>query len=220
MSNEILENLRQSVLEYDAEAARQCAAQAVEHGIDPLAALGVLTEAIREVGEQFGRGELWLPDLVGASDAMLAATPVLEEEIDRRGVEKRHLGTVVIGTVKGDIHNIGKSMVATLLTAEGFSVQDLGVDVSADVFVEAVREHDAGILALSALMTTTAPELTRVIAMLEAEGMRDGVKVMVGGGGITGPFAERIGADGYDPTAPGAVILARSFISAPGEDGG
>jgi methanogenic corrinoid protein MtbC1 len=218
MSNEILEHLRQSVLEYDVEAAQTWAKQAVERDVDPLRALGALTEAIREVGEQFGRGELWLPDLVGASDAMLAATPVLEDEINRRGVERQTLGTVVIGTVKGDIHNIGKSMVATLLTAEGFDVQDLGVDVSAETFVQAVREHEAQIVALSALMTTTAPQLREVIEMLKTEELRSAVKVMVGGGGITEAFAESIGADGYDPTAPGAVRLASSFMS--GQGGG
>jgi methanogenic corrinoid protein MtbC1 len=219
MSKQILHNLKQSVLQYDARAAEKWAADAVEHDIDPLEALAALTEAIRQVGEGFSRGDLWLPDLVGASDAMLAATPVLEEEIDRRGVAKEHLGTVVIGTVKGDIHNIGKSMVATLLTAEGFDVHDVGVDVPAAIFVEAVREHDAQILALSALMTTTAPQQRRVIQMLTEEGLRGTVRVMVGGGGITEAFAESIGADGYDPTAPGAVRLARFFISAQGGGG-
>jgi corrinoid protein of di/trimethylamine methyltransferase len=219
MANQILDNLKQSVLQYDKEAAQKWAAEAVERDVDPLLALSALTGAIREVGERFGRGELWLPDLVGASDAMLAATPVLEEEIDRRGVEKQNLGTVVIGTVKGDIHNIGKSMVATLLTAEGFDVQDLGVDVPAATFVQAAREYDAQILALSALMTTTAPQLRKVIETLRGEGLRDSVKVMVGGGGITESFADSIGADGYDPTAPGAVRLARSFLSDQGDDG-
>lgn len=216
MSNEIVDNLKQSVLQYDVEAAQMWAARAVDQGVDPLLALEGLTEAIHEVGEQFGRGELWLPDLVGASDAMLAATPVLEREINRRGVERHSLGTVVIGTVKGDIHNIGKSMVATLLTAEGFDVHDLGVDVPSATFVKAVREHHPQVLALSALMTTTAPQLRGVIEMLGAEGLRANVKVMVGGGGITRAFADSIGADGYDPTAPGAVRLARTLITGQG----
>jgi methanogenic corrinoid protein MtbC1 len=220
MSSEILDNLRRAVFDYDVEAAREWASRSVERGVDPLEALAVLTEAIRTVGEQFGRGELWLPDLVGASDAMLAATPVLEEEIDRRGVEKQKLGTVVIGTVKGDIHNIGKSMVATLLTAEGFDVHDLGVDVPAANFVQVVRRHGAGILALSALMTTTAPQLRKVIELLEAEGLRGSTQVMVGGGGITEAFAQSIGADGYHPTAPGAVRLAVSFVGGQGERNG
>lgn len=212
MSNDILEHLKEAILQYNGAAAREWAGKAVDAGIDPLDSLAALTEAIRSVGEDFGRGELWLPDLIGASDAMLEATPVIQAEIDRRGVERQHMGTIVIGTVKGDIHNIGKSMVATLLTAEGFEVHDVGVDAPPEVFVDAIQEHDAQILALSALMTTTAPQQKRVIEILEQKGLRDGIKVMVGGGGITEAFAERIGADGYDPTAPGAVRLARSFV--------
>ncbi len=212
MSKETLEHLKQAVLQYNGSAAQQWAKKAVEEGIDPLDSLAVLTRAIRQVGDAFGRGELWLPDLVGASDAMLEATPTIQADIDRRGVERQHRGTVVIGTVKGDIHNIGKSMVATLLTAEGFEVHDIGVDAPPEAFIEAIQEHDPQILALSALMTTTAPQQKRVIEMLREEGLRDGVKVMVGGGGITETFAESIGADGYDPTAPGAVRLARSFV--------
>jgi corrinoid protein of di/trimethylamine methyltransferase len=217
MSNEILDNLKQAVLQYNGAAAEKWARRAVDESVDPLKALAALTEAIRQVGDQFGQGELWLPDLVGASDAMLAATPVLQAEVDRRGVEKENLGTVVIGTVKGDIHNIGKSMVATLLTANGFEVHDVGVDVMPETFVEAIHEHQADILALSALMTTTAPGQRRVIEILKEEGIRNRVKVMVGGGGINETFAESIGADGYDPTAPGAVNLARSFVDG-GED--
>jgi corrinoid protein of di/trimethylamine methyltransferase len=212
MSNETLEHLKQAVLQYNGSAARQWAKKAVEEEIDPLESLAALTEAIRQVGDAFGRGELWLPDLVGASDAMLEATPTIQADIDRRGVERQHRGTVVIGTVKGDIHNIGKSMVATLLTAEGFEVYDIGVDAPPEAFIEAIQEHDPQILALSALMTTTAPQQKRVIEILREEGLRDAVKVMVGGGGITEAFAESIGADGYDPTAPGAVRLARSFV--------
>jgi corrinoid protein of di/trimethylamine methyltransferase len=212
MSNETLQHLKQAVLEYNGAAARTWAERSVEEGIDPLDTLNALTEAIRQVGEQFGRGDLWLPDLIGASDAMLEATPIIQADIDRRGVERQNMGTVVIGTVKGDIHNIGKAMVATLLTAEGFEVYDVGVDASPEAFIEAIQDHEAQILALSALMTTTAPQQKRVIEMLEEEGLRDGVKVMVGGGGINDAFAESIGADGYDPTAPGAVRLARSFM--------
>jgi corrinoid protein of di/trimethylamine methyltransferase len=212
MSNDTLEHLKQAILQYDGDAAQRWAKKAVEEGIDPLDSLAVLTRAIRQVGDAFGRGELWLPDLVGASDAMLEAAPIIQADIDRRGVERQNRGTVVIGTVKGDIHNIGKSMVATLLTAEGFEVHDIGVDAPPEAFIAAIQEHDPQILALSALMTTTAPQQKRVIEMLREEGLREGVKVMVGGGGITEAFAESIGADGYDPTAPGAVRLARSFV--------
>lgn len=213
--SEILDGLRQAVLDYDAEAAAGLAQEAMAAGVDPLAALEALTSAIRFVGEEFGRGELWLPDLLGASDAMLAATPILEAEITARGTERHSAGTVVIGTVQGDLHNIGKAMVCTLLTAEGFQVHDLGVNVAADQFVQAVRDHRPDILAMSALMTTTIAQQRLVIERLVAEGLRDQVKVVVGGGGVTQEFADSIGADGYDATAPGAARLAQRMLRAP-----
>jgi methylmalonyl-CoA mutase cobalamin-binding domain/chain len=171
-----------------------------------------MTVAIRQIGDGFGKGELWLPDLVGAAAAMTAATPIIEEEINRVGATRESLGIVVIGTVYGDIHTIGKTMVATLLTANGFAVNDLGINVTAESFVQGVNEHKADILAMSALMTTTAPEQRKVIGALKKEGIRDTVKIMVGGGAITQEFADSIGADGYDPTAPGAVELARRLV--------
>lgn len=212
MDNEILKNLRKAILEYDISASASLAKKAVEEKIDPLKVLDEMTKAIREVGDGFGRGELWLPDLVGAADAMSAATPIIEEEIKRRGSERESLGTIILGTVFGDIHSIGKTMVATLLTSEGFKVVDLGVDIKAEKFVEAVKKYNANILAMSALMTMTAPEQRKVIKFLEDEGLRKGIKIMVGGGAITDEFAKDIGADGYDPTAPGAVKLARKLI--------
>ena len=183
-------------------------------GIDPLEALDVMTVAIREIGDAFGRGELWLPDLVGASDAMQSAVPILEEEIKRRGENREALGIVVVGTVFGDIHSIGKTMVSTLLTAAGFEVHDLGVNVHAKKFVDAIKDYNANILAMSALMTTTCVEQENVIKTLINEGIRDRVKIMVGGAAVTEEFAETIGADGYDSTAPGAVELAKKLIGA------
>ena len=171
-----------------------------------------MTAAIKQVGDGFGKGELWLPDLVGAADAMTSATPIIEEEIKRRGITRESLGTIVIGTVYGDIHTIGKTMVATLLTAEGFVVNDLGINVTSERFVEGIKKYKADILAMSALMTVTAPEQRKVIETLKKEGLRDKVKIMVGGGAITQEFANSIGADGYDPTAPGAVKLACGLI--------
>lgn len=212
MSEVILVGLRQAVLEYNSREAMIWAEKAVEQGLDPLSALDALTGAIRFVGDEFGRGELWLPDLVGASEAMLAATPIIEAEIARRGASRASLGTVVIGTVFGDLHNIGKAMVATLLTAEGFRVHDLGINVTAEQFVAAVQEYKADILAMSALMTTTIAQQVHVLEQLEEQGLRDKVKVMVGGGGVTQQFADSIGADGYEPTAPGAANLARKLM--------
>lgn len=212
MSNEILRNLKKAVLEYDGEAAANWARKALEEMVDPTKALDALTEGIKQVGDGYGRGELWLPDLVGAAEAMKGAVPILEEEIKRRGKKRETAGVIVLGTVKGDIHDIGKNIVATLLTINGFGVVDLGVDVATEKFIGAVVQHKADILALSALLTMTAHEQRRVIDALKEEGIRDKVKVMVGGGALTQGFADDIGADGYEPTAVGAAKLARRLI--------
>ena len=212
MSVEILEGIKKSIIDYDAEGAASCARKAVKEKMDPIKVLDAITEAIREVGDGFGRGELWLPDLVGAADAMSSAIPILEQEIKRRGVKRASLGTIVIGTVYGDIHSIGKNMVCALLTAEGFTVHDLGINVTADQFIDGIKKFKPDILAMSALMTTTAPEQKKVIDALRKEGTRDKVKIMVGGGGITQEFSDSIGADGYHPTAIGAIKLARSLV--------
>jgi len=212
MSAIVLEGLKKAVLEYDADAAAGWAAKAAEQGLDPLEALDAMTVTIREVGDRFGRGELWLPDLVGAAAAMQAAMPVIEAEIQKQGKQRSSLGTVVAGTVFGDIHSIGISIVVALARAQGFTVVDLGVDVTAERFVQAVTHEEADLLAMSALLTTTAYEQKKVIDALTRQGLRDKVKVVVGGGAITDEFAESIGADGYAPTAPLAAELFRELM--------
>lgn len=209
MINEILEELEKAVVECNGQKATSWARRVVEEGIDPLEALNALTKGIKQVGDGYGRGELWLPDLIGAADAMSNAMPIIEEEIRRKGKKLKKADAIVIGTVKGDIHDIGKNIVATLLAVNGFKIIDLGVDVSAERFIEAIKEHEPNILALSALLTMTAPEQRRVIEALTKEEIRDRVKVIVGGAAITQEFADDIGADGYDPTAVGAVDLVR-----------
>ena len=211
MAVEVLESLKKAILEYNREGAASLARRIVEEKIDPIMAVDAMTEAMKQVGDGFGKGELWLPDLVGAADAMTVATPIIEEEIKRLGAKRDYSGVVVIGTVYGDIHNIGKNMVATCLTANGFAVHDLGINVTAKSFVDAVTEYKPNILAMSALLTTTALEQKKVIETLKKDGLRDKVKIMVGGGAITQEFADNIGADGYDPTAPGAVKLAQKL---------
>jgi len=212
MNTEVLDSLKKAIVEYNSEEAANLARRAIQEKVDPLKTLAAMTAAIKEVGDSFGKGELWLPDLVGAADAMTSATPIIEEEVKRQGITRESLGTVVIGTVYGDIHTIGKTMVATLLTAGGFVVNDLGINVTSESFVEGIKKYKADILAMSALMTMTSPEQRKVIETLKKEGLRDKVKIMVGGGAITQEFADNIGADGYDPTAPGAVNLARRLI--------
>ena len=210
--NEILTDLKSAILSYNAEKARSSADKAIEAGIDPIIVANAAIEAIKEVGDKYGRGEAWLPDLVGTANAMTSAMSRIEEEFKRTGKERESLGTLVIGTVYGDIHSIGKDMVATLATAEGFKVIDLGINVKSEVFMDSIRENKANILAMSALLTTTTREQAKVIRMLEEENMRNKVKVAVGGGAITADFAKSIGADGFEPTAPMAISLFKRFV--------
>ncbi len=212
MDVSILEDLKKSVTEYDVEKAVALARQATVTGIDPLKAAEVLIEGVTEVGDSFGRGELFIPDLVGAGEVMQSTMPILEEEIKKRGKERPTLGNVVIGTVFGDIHTIGKDMVATFLTATGFRVYDIGTNVTAEQFVDAIKKYKADILAMSALLTTTTYEQGKVIEVLKAQGIREKVKIMVGGGAVTEDLAVSIGADGYESTAPRAAVLAKKLI--------
>ncbi len=213
MDSLILASLVKAVKEYDKQGAVRWAQMATTQNIDPLQTLDALTVAIREVGDAFGEGELFLPELVSAAEAMQAAMPIIEEQLHRSGASRPSAGKVVAGTVAGDIHNIGKSMLCTLLVADGFEVVDLGIDVATPRFVEAVRQHQPDVVALSALLTITAMEQKNVVEALKEAGIRDHVKVIVGGGAINEQFALGIGADGYDPTAPGGVKLVRTLLS-------
>lgn len=212
MENQVLENLKEAVKGYDSDGAASWARKALEAKIDPIKVFNAMTEVMKEVGDRYEKGELWLPDLVGAADAMQSATPILNEEIKRTGAKKQTVATVVAGTVFGDIHSIGISIVCTLLTAAGFDVHMLGVNIKPEQFIEAIRKYNADILAMSALLTLTAAAQKKVIDTLKKEGIRDKVKVMVGGGSMNADFARNIGADGYSPTAPGAVGLAKKLI--------
>ena len=210
---ETLDKLRQAMSDYDAEGTADWARRAVEAGIDPADALDILTSTIRQIGDGFARGDLFLPDLVLAGEAMKSGGAVLEEEIRKRG-EDVQTSTVVIGTVAGDIHDIGKSLVATMFTGAGFNVIDLGIDTPRERFVQAVKEHEPAILALSALLSTTALEQGKIIEALAEAGLRDSVKVMVGGGAVSREFADRIGADGHAVNAAEAVVVGKKLLAA------
>jgi corrinoid protein of di/trimethylamine methyltransferase len=200
------------VIDFDTDNAEATARKAVESGVDPLKAAEALTEGIREVGEKFGTGELFLPDLVCASEVVKQALPIITREIERLGKTLKSLGKIVIGTVFGDIHSIGKSMVATLLFASGFEVIDLGINVRGDEFLKATEEHGADVVAMSALLTTTMMEQKNVIEGLKKSNIRNRVKVLVGGSPINQDFADNIGADGYGATAPEGVRVAKSLL--------
>jgi len=210
---EILEGLRDAVKSFDEERSRELAQEALEEGMDPAEALEEgLAKALREVGDGFGRGDLFITDLISAAQAMEAGAEVLNREIDRRGSNRVSVGRFLIGTVEGDIHSIGKNIVATLLRADGFEVLDLGVDVPIGVFVEKVREFRPDILGMSALMTTTMTNQREVLRSLRAAGLRDSVKVMVGGAPVTDNWVEEIGADACGLDAASAVKAARALM--------
>jgi len=211
--SDILKRLKDMVMEFDIDNAEATAKEAIEAGIDPIEAANALTEGIQIVGDKFGSGELFLPDLVCASEVLKKAFPVINAEFERRGQESKKLGKVIIGTVFGDIHSIGKDMVSTLLYAAGFEVIDLGINVKGEDFLKAVREEDPDILAMSALLTTTSREQKNVIEGLKEAGLRDRVKVIVGGSPINQEFADSIGADGYGSTAPEGVRLVKRFLN-------
>jgi corrinoid protein of di/trimethylamine methyltransferase len=215
MSTEYYEKLAQSVVDGEPEDAEQLAKQALEMGLDPLTCINEgLTKGIQRVGELFASGEYFLPELIIGAEAMKLALAVLEPALV--GDQSREvLGTVVLGTVEGDMHEIGKTLVGTMLTANGFKVIDLGVDLSADEFIGAVKVNNADIVGASALLTTTMLQQRKLIEALEVEGLGDQVKVMVGGAPVTHSFAAEIGADGYAEDAISAVDLAFRLIDAP-----
>ncbi|MFB0569770.1 MAG: B12-binding domain-containing protein [Nitrososphaeria archaeon] len=213
MSEEVLSRLRSTVLDYDVAGAERVAREAAEAGIDPLEAIErALTPAVREVGELFARGEVFLPELIMAGEAMKAGAAVLQPLVSK-GKEIHHKGRVVIGTVAGDLHDIGKSIVVAMLIAEGFGVVDLGVDVPTKTFVEEARRLDADIVAMSALLTSALPEMKRVIQLLRGEELRRAAKVLVGGAATTRRYAESIGSDGWGGDAVEAVKEAVRLIA-------
>lgn len=214
MSQEIYDKLAQAVIDGEPEDAEELARQALDLGLDPLDCINQgLSPGIDRVGELFASGEYFLPDLIIGGDAMKAALGVLEPALTG-GQERKVLGQVVLGTVKGDLHEIGKTLVGTMLTANGFLVTDIGVDKSAAEFVSAVKETGATLVGASALLTTTMLHQQEVIEALKEAGLRDRVKVMVGGAPITDSWAEKIGADGYADDAIGAVAVARRLVGA------
>ncbi len=213
MHEDLYTAMAQSIIDGEAEDAARLAAEAVQQGVPPLEAINRgYVPGMDTVGEGFHSGELFLPDLVLAAEAMKAAVAVLEPEMARLGAGREVPGKVVIGTVQGDIHDIGKTLVATMLSTAGFEVYDLGVSVPVQSFVDKARETGADIVAMSALLTTTMVKQREVIQALEAAGLRPGVKVMVGGAPVTRRWAEQIGADGFSEDAIGAVALAKQLL--------
>ncbi|MBM3882219.1 MAG: cobalamin-binding protein [Verrucomicrobia bacterium] len=208
-----LKPLREAILNGDAKAAHDFVEKALAAGAEPLPLVhDAMVPAMDEVGRRFECNEYFVPELLISARAMKSALELLRPLLIARGAQPA--GRVVIGTVKGDLHDIGKNLVAAMLEGGGFDVVDLGVNVSPDQFVKAVKEKGANIVAMSALLTTTMPSMKGTIEALKQAGVREQVKVLVGGAPITQKYADEIGADGYSDNAPGAVSLAKKQLAA------
>jgi corrinoid protein of di/trimethylamine methyltransferase len=208
-----LEQLQQVVIAGLPDQAKELATQVLASGVAPLTAIeDALNPAMQIVGDKYETGEYFIPDLVMAAEAMKAAMAVFEPVLAERQEKREVLGTVVIGTVEGDIHEIGKSLVATMLAAAGFQVHDLGVDVPADKFVKQVQETGANVVGMSALLTTTMRNQGAVIEALKEAGLRDKVKVVIGGAPASPEWAEAIEADAYAENANEAVGVVRQLL--------
>jgi len=208
-----LKALSEAVIRGDAKAAREITEQALASGVDPLALVNEhMVPAMSEVGRRYECNEYFVPELLISARAMKASLELIRPLLTASG--RQPMARVAIGTVKGDLHDIGKNLVAAMLEGGGFEVIDLGVNVSPDQFVAAVREKNAQIVAMSALLTTTMPSMKTTIEALQTAGVRQQVKVIIGGAPITQRYADEIGADGFSENAPGAVTLARQCLAA------
>lgn len=212
MSTPDLKQLYDAVLTGDAKTARTVTEQALNAGVEPLKLVqDYMVPAMGEVGRRFECNEYFVPELLLSARAMKAALELIRPLLAASGAQPA--GRVVIGTVKGDLHDIGKNLVAAMLEGGGYEVIDLGVNVPPEKFVEVAREKNANLVAMSALLTTTMPSMRTTIEAFKAAGVRDRVKIMVGGAPITQRYADEIGADGYAETAAGAVPLAKKLAA-------
>ena len=213
-SSDILTRIIEAVEDGDNGGCRTLTEEALKTGLDPLEVVDDgLSAGIQLVGEKFGKGELFLPDLMMAVEAMNEGMKIVEPELEKKQVQRQSLGTVLIGTVHGDIHDIGKSIVATMLEINGYKVHDLGVNVSTGGFIEKVKEIKPQVLGLSALLSTTMREQRVIIESVQKEGFREDIKIIVGGAPVSAQWAEEIGADGFGANAELAVQLVNKLIN-------
>ena len=213
-SKEILANLASAIVERDNDKAQKNAKEVLRSKIDPLKAVEEgLSKGMAVVGERFEKGEAFLPELLMAADAFNAAMEVLKPEIEVKKNRRARRGRILIGTVKGDVHNIGKNIVATVFETQGFDVVDLGTDNPSLKFIEEAEKVKADVIALSSLMTTTMPGQKEVIDTLKEMNLREKYFVIVGGGPVTQEWADRIGADGYEKSTVQAAEMVKRLLS-------
>ncbi len=206
-----LKEIREAIITGRPDDAKDLAQKALQGGGEADKILNeTLIPALNEVGEKFGRNEIFFPEMLVSAMAMKEALSVLRPVLVDKGIKA--IGRVVLGTVQGDLHDIGKNLVGMLLEGAGFEVIDLGIDTSKELFIKATREKNPQLLALSALLTTTMPRMKEVIDILEREGLREQVKVIIGGAPVTQQYADEIGADGYAPDAASAASKARGIL--------
>jgi len=209
----LFKDMAQSIIDGDSDISVELAQKSIEMGVPPLDAITKgFVIGVNYIGDQFGAGEAFLPELVMAGEAMKAAVATLEPELLKLGEARETMGKVILATVEGDIHEIGKTLVGTMLSASGFEVTDLGVDQPADKIIGKALEINAQIIGLSALLTTTMVRQREIIEELDKENLRPRIKVMVGGAPITRDWATKIKADGTSEDAVGAVALAKQLV--------
>jgi len=213
VKEEVLAKITQYVFEGDPELVAEWTDKAIAAGLEPLAIINEgMTKGIEMVGEHFAAGDYYLPDLILGAKAMDAGIQKLEPLL--AGINREFIGRVLIGTVAGDLHEIGKNIVIMMLKTSGFEVFDLGIDVPSRQFIDKAKEYKVDIIGISALLTTTVSRQKEIIDLLAAEGMRDKVKVIIGGAPINQAWADKIGADAYAPDASAAATIARRIVGA------
>ena len=209
--DEKIKNVYDAVLAGEADAVKENIQISLDAGLDPNLILNEgMIGAMREVGQRFEAGDFFVPEMLISARAMQGGMALLKPHLQKGGVQSS--GKVVIGTVKGDLHDIGKNLVALMLEGAGFEIKDLGTDVAAEDFIAAIKSEKPDILALSALLTTTMPSMKQTIEAVKEAGLRDQVKVIIGGAPVTEDYSRQIGADGFSPDASRAVGLAESLV--------
>ena len=207
----ILQEIADNLMKGKAPVVKELVTKALDDGIEPGEVLtGGLIAGMNVIGARFKKNEVYVPEVLIAARAMHAGMDILKPQLIAAGVEP--IGKVVIGTVKGDLHDIGKNLVCMMLEGAGFEVLDIGIDCAAEKFIETAKDQDAKIIAMSALLTTTMPSMKGVIEELDKAGLKGIIKTMIGGAPVTQNYADEIGADGYSPDAASAVDLAKTFI--------